>query len=61
MGRIKAVELKQILHLKVGCLDFGPVRDRGSLPYRAEANNNHHVISILKKILNHNTQGNITS
>ena len=27
------VELKQILHLKVGCSDFGPVRDRGSLPY----------------------------
>ena len=27
------VELKQILHLKVDCLDFGPVLDRGSLPY----------------------------
>ena len=27
------VELKQILHLKVGCSDFGPVKDRGSLPY----------------------------
>ena len=27
------VKLKQILHLKVGCSDFGPVRDRGSLPY----------------------------
>ena len=27
------VELKQILHLKVGCSDFGPVRDGGSLPY----------------------------
>ena len=26
------VELKQILHLKVGCSDFGPVRDRGSSP-----------------------------
>ena len=24
-------ELKQTMHLKVGCLDFGPVRDRGSL------------------------------
>ena len=24
------VELKQILHLKFGCSDFGPVRDRGS-------------------------------
>ena len=27
------VELKQILHLKLGCSDFGPVQDRGSLPY----------------------------
>ena len=27
------MELKQILHLKVGCSDFGPVQDRGSLPY----------------------------
>ena len=27
------VELKQILHLKVGCSDFGPVWDEGSLPY----------------------------
>ena len=27
------VELKQILHLKVGCSDFGPVWDRDSLPY----------------------------
>ena len=27
------VELKQILHLKVDCSDFGPVWDRGSLPY----------------------------
>ena len=27
------VELKQILHLKVGCSDFGPMQDRGSLPY----------------------------
>ena len=27
------VELKKILHFKVGCSDFGPVRDRGSLPY----------------------------
>ena len=26
-------ELKQILHLKVACSDFGPIRDRGSLPY----------------------------
>ena len=27
------MELKQILYLKVGCSDFGPVRDRDSLPY----------------------------
>ena len=27
------VEFKQILHLKVGCSYFGPVRDRGSIPY----------------------------
>ena len=27
------VEMKQILHLKVSCSDFGPVRDGGSLPY----------------------------
>ena len=27
------VKLEQILHMKVDCLDFGPVRDRGSLPY----------------------------
>ena len=27
------VELKQILHFKVGCTDYGPVLDRGSLPY----------------------------
>ena len=26
---------KQILHLKVGCSDFGPVRDRDSLLYCA--------------------------
>ena len=26
-------ELEQILHLEVDCSDFGPVRDRGSLPY----------------------------
>ena len=26
------VELKQILHFKVGCSDFSPLRDRGSLP-----------------------------
>ena len=24
------LEFKQVLHLKVGCSDFGPVRDRGS-------------------------------
>ena len=30
MGR---VELKEILHSKVDCSDFGPVRDRDSLPY----------------------------
>ena len=28
MGRIEAD-----LHLKVGCSDFGPARDRGSFPY----------------------------
>ena len=28
-----SVELKQILHLKVGCSDFSSVRDRESLPY----------------------------
>ena len=35
MGRIEADigSWKQILHLEVGCLDFGPVRGRGSLPY----------------------------
>ena len=33
LGHPICVELKQILHLKVGCSDFGPVRDRGSLPY----------------------------
>ena len=27
------VKLEQILHLKVDFSDFGPVRDRGSLPY----------------------------
>ena len=27
------VELKQILHLKVGCSDFDPVQDRSILPY----------------------------
>ena len=27
------MELKQILHLKVGCSNFSSVRDRGSLPY----------------------------
>ena len=27
------VKLEQILHLEVDCSDFGPVRDRGSLPY----------------------------
>ena len=27
------MELKQILPLKVGCSDFGPVQDRDSLPY----------------------------
>ena len=27
------VKLEQILHLKVDCSDFGPIRDRGSLPY----------------------------
>ena len=24
---------RQLLHLKVDCSDFGPARDRGSLPY----------------------------
>ena len=27
------VNLEQILHLKIDGSDFGPVRDRGSLPY----------------------------
>ena len=31
--QVLLVKLEQILHLKVCCLDFGPVRDRGSLPY----------------------------
>ena len=39
------VKLEQILHLKVDCLDFGPVRDRGSLPgkYQAEVRNLSHA------------------
>ena len=32
--QVLLVTLKQILHLKVDCLDFGPVQDRDSLPYR---------------------------
>ena len=33
------VKLEQILHLKVDCLDFGPVQNRGSLPYGQKAHN----------------------
>ena len=31
--QVLLVKLEQLLHLKVDCSDFGPVRDRGSLPY----------------------------
>ena len=31
--QVLLVKLEQRLHLKVDCSDFGPVRDRGSLPY----------------------------
>ena len=31
--QVLLVKLEQILHLKIDCSDFGPVRDRGSLPY----------------------------
>ena len=31
--QVLLVKFEQILHLKVDCSDFGPVRDRGSLPY----------------------------
>ena len=31
--QVLLVKLEQILHLKVDCSDFGPVRDKGSLPY----------------------------
>ena len=31
--QVLLVKLEQILHLKVDCSDFCPVRDRGSLPY----------------------------
>ena len=30
--QVLLVKLDQILHFKVGCTDFGPVRDRSSLP-----------------------------
>ena len=34
--QVLLVKLKQILQLKVGCSDFGLVRDKDSLPYLAE-------------------------
>ena len=31
--QVLLIKLEQILHLKVDCSDFGPVQDRGRLPY----------------------------